>query len=161
MAAPITTATPSPRTTTPKPPSSPSPHHHPAATPPRCHAIPIIIIIIPSPSSCHHHRDIIPPPPPGGGMSVTLPDIFPLRHIFWGVTYMAKIQEVISNVADNFGPIFDTEPLQKVHNTNDDYNVFSNVRQHLKQPKFVNDTYLVEQGYPNMTSDSSDMSGRG
>ncbi|GKF41515.1 hypothetical protein Tco_0124857, partial [Tanacetum coccineum] len=51
MAAPITTATPSPRTTTPKPPSSPSPHHHPAATPPRCHAIPIIIIIIPSPSS--------------------------------------------------------------------------------------------------------------
>ncbi|GJR48368.1 hypothetical protein Tco_1316471 [Tanacetum coccineum] len=72
MAAPITTATPSPRTTTPKPPSSPSPHHHPAATPPRCHAIPIIIIIIPSPSSCHHHRDIIPPPPPGGMSGIVL-----------------------------------------------------------------------------------------
>nr|GEX00611.1 putative ribonuclease H-like domain-containing protein [Tanacetum cinerariifolium] len=27
--------------------------------------------------------------------------------------YMAQIQEVTSDVADNFGPIFDTEPLQK------------------------------------------------
>ncbi|GJW38589.1 hypothetical protein Tco_0064434 [Tanacetum coccineum] len=50
--------------------------------------------------------------------------------------YMAKIQEVIPDAADNSGPIFDTEPLQK-------------------QSKFVNDTYLVEQG------DSSYMSNNG
>nr|GFA11345.1 hypothetical protein [Tanacetum cinerariifolium] len=30
--------------------------------------------------------------------------------------YMAKIQEVTPDVADNSGPIFDTDPLQKVQN---------------------------------------------
>ncbi|GJU52577.1 retrovirus-related pol polyprotein from transposon TNT 1-94 [Tanacetum coccineum] len=59
--------------------------------------------------------------------------------------YMAKIQEVTPDDADNSGPIFDTEPLQKVHNSDDDYNVFTNERQHPKQPESVNDTYLMEQ----------------
>ncbi|GKD36786.1 reverse transcriptase domain-containing protein [Tanacetum coccineum] len=46
--------------------------------------------------------------------------------------YMAKIQEVTPDVADNSGPIFDAEPLQK--------------------------TYLVKQGDTNITPYSSDMS---
>ncbi|GKC78148.1 hypothetical protein Tco_1128922 [Tanacetum coccineum] len=69
--------------------------------------------------------------------------------------YMAKIQEVIPDATDNSRPIFDTERLQKVHDSNDDYNVFANGRQHPEQPKSVNDTCLVEQG------DSSDMSNNG
>nr|GEY31850.1 hypothetical protein [Tanacetum cinerariifolium] len=75
--------------------------------------------------------------------------------------YMAKIQEVTPNAADNFGPIFDTEPLQKVLNDNDNYNVFSNGREHLEQPESVNDTYLEEQGNTNITIDSLDMSKNG
>ncbi|GJX55456.1 hypothetical protein Tco_0285353 [Tanacetum coccineum] len=58
-----------------------------------------------------------------------------------------------SDDADNFGSIFDTEPLE--NNSNDNYNVFANKIQHPEQPEFVNDTYLVEQG------DSSDMSNNG
>ncbi|GJY97925.1 hypothetical protein Tco_0514835 [Tanacetum coccineum] len=72
--------------------------------------------------------------------------------------YMATIQEVIPDAANNSGPIFDTKPLQKVHNSDEDYNVFANERQHPKQPKSVNDTYLVEQCDTNITFDSSDMS---
>ncbi|GJV61143.1 retrovirus-related pol polyprotein from transposon TNT 1-94 [Tanacetum coccineum] len=72
--------------------------------------------------------------------------------------YMAKIQEVTpDDVANNSGPIFDTEPLQKVHNCNNDYNVFANERQHPEQHESVNDTYLVEQSDTNITHDSSDM----
>ncbi|GKA75787.1 hypothetical protein Tco_0782165 [Tanacetum coccineum] len=75
--------------------------------------------------------------------------------------YMEKIQEVIPDAADNFEPIYDTEPLQKVHNSDDDYNVFANERQHLKQHKYDNDTYLMEQGNTNIIPDSSDMSNNG
>ncbi|GJX05195.1 retrovirus-related pol polyprotein from transposon TNT 1-94 [Tanacetum coccineum] len=57
--------------------------------------------------------------------------------------YMAKVQEVIPKDADNSGPIFDVKPLQEVHNSDDDYDVFANERQ---LPESVNDTYLVEQG---------------
>ncbi|GJS74826.1 hypothetical protein Tco_0707667 [Tanacetum coccineum] len=103
MAAPITTATPSPRTTTPKPPSSPSPHHHPAATPPRCHAIPIIIIIIPSPSSCHHHRDIIPPPPPGGMSGIVLT---PQGVLFRWTTATMGVSGWLSTAGDSRGCLF-------------------------------------------------------
>nr|GEU29875.1 hypothetical protein [Tanacetum cinerariifolium] len=42
--------------------------------------------------------------------------------------YMAKIQDVIQD-ADNSKPIFDIEPLSKVHNSDDDNNVFVNERQ--------------------------------
>nr|GFD12344.1 hypothetical protein [Tanacetum cinerariifolium] len=33
--------------------------------------------------------------------------------------YMAQIQEVSPDAADNFGPIFDTEPLQKIDHDDD------------------------------------------
>nr|GEU57390.1 hypothetical protein [Tanacetum cinerariifolium] len=71
--------------------------------------------------------------------------------------YMAQIQEVTPDAADNSGPIFDTKPLQKVQNDNDNYNVFSNDREHLEQPEFVNDTYIEEQGDTSITIDSLDM----
>nr|GEX52322.1 hypothetical protein [Tanacetum cinerariifolium] len=58
--------------------------------------------------------------------------------------YMAKIQEVSSDAADNSGHIFDTKPLKKVQNDNDNYNVFANDREHPKQPESVNDTNLEE-----------------
>ncbi|GJV31075.1 retrovirus-related pol polyprotein from transposon TNT 1-94 [Tanacetum coccineum] len=45
--------------------------------------------------------------------------------------YMAQIQEVTLDAADNSGPIFDTEPLQKVQNDDaDNYNVFANDQEH-------------------------------
>ncbi|GJY59454.1 hypothetical protein Tco_0459346, partial [Tanacetum coccineum] len=72
--------------------------------------------------------------------------------------YMAQIQEVTPDAADNFGPIFDVEPLQKVQNVNDNYNVFANDREHPEQPESVNDTYLKGQGGTNITIDSLDMS---
>ncbi|GJV65106.1 hypothetical protein Tco_1475934 [Tanacetum coccineum] len=75
--------------------------------------------------------------------------------------YMGKIQEATPDAADNSGPIFDDEPLQKVHSSDDNYNVFANERQHLEQPKYVNDTYLVEQGDTNIIHDSSYMSNNG
>ncbi|GKC94961.1 retrovirus-related pol polyprotein from transposon TNT 1-94 [Tanacetum coccineum] len=75
--------------------------------------------------------------------------------------YMAHIQEVTSDAADNSGPIIDVEPLQKVQNDNDNYNVFANDREHPEQPESVNDTYLVEHGDTNITIDSLDMSTNG
>ncbi|GJW53462.1 hypothetical protein Tco_0097547 [Tanacetum coccineum] len=75
--------------------------------------------------------------------------------------HMAKIQEVTPDAADNSGPIFDTEPLQKVQNDNDNYNVFANDKEHPEQPEFVSDTYLEEQGDTNITIDSLDMSTNG
>ncbi|GJT91998.1 ribonuclease H-like domain-containing protein [Tanacetum coccineum] len=60
--------------------------------------------------------------------------------------YMAQIQEVTSDAADNSGPIFNAEPLQKVQNNDDNYNVFAIVNEHPEQPESVNDTYLEEQG---------------
>nr|GEU65670.1 putative reverse transcriptase domain-containing protein [Tanacetum cinerariifolium] len=46
--------------------------------------------------------------------------------------YMAQIQEVTLHAADNSGPIYDTEPLQKVLN-NDNYNVFAIESEHPEQ----------------------------
>ncbi|GKB34956.1 hypothetical protein Tco_0879898, partial [Tanacetum coccineum] len=69
-----------------------------------------------------------------------------------------KIQEVTPDAADNSGPIFDVEPLQKVQNNDDNYDVFPNDREHPVQPESVNDTYLEEQGDTNITIDSLDMS---
>ncbi|GJV93761.1 retrovirus-related pol polyprotein from transposon TNT 1-94 [Tanacetum coccineum] len=71
------------------------------------------------------------------------------------------IQEVTPNAADNSGPIFDTEPLHKVQNNDDNYNVFANDREHLVQPESVNDTYLVKQGDTIINIDSLDMSTNG
>ncbi|GJR18362.1 retrovirus-related pol polyprotein from transposon TNT 1-94 [Tanacetum coccineum] len=72
--------------------------------------------------------------------------------------YMAKVHEVTPDDTDNSGPIFDTEPLQKVQNDNDNYNVFANDREHPEQPEYVNDTYPKEQRDTNITIDSLDMS---
>ncbi|GKC28183.1 hypothetical protein Tco_1035477 [Tanacetum coccineum] len=72
-----------------------------------------------------------------------------------------QIQEVTPNAFDNLRPIFDTEPLQKVQNNNDNYNVFSNDREHPEQPESINDTYLREQGDTNITINSMDMCNNG
>ncbi|GKE12289.1 hypothetical protein Tco_1415840 [Tanacetum coccineum] len=71
--------------------------------------------------------------------------------------YMAQIQEVTPDVVDISGPIFDTEPLQKVKNNNDNYNVFAIESDYLEQRESVNDTYLEEQGDTNITIDSLDI----
>nr|GEX98739.1 hypothetical protein [Tanacetum cinerariifolium] len=71
--------------------------------------------------------------------------------------YMAKLQEVTPDAADNSGSIFDTEPLQKVPN-NDNYNVFAIESEHPEQSKSVHDTYPIEQDERNMIIDSLDMS---
>ncbi|GKE21176.1 hypothetical protein Tco_1432688, partial [Tanacetum coccineum] len=68
-------------------------------------------------------------------------------------TYMAKIREVPT--ADS-GPTYDSEPLEKVH-SNVDYNVLAIDKQHPEQPKSINDTYVVETVYSNVTLDSLDM----
>ncbi|GJU59980.1 reverse transcriptase domain-containing protein [Tanacetum coccineum] len=75
--------------------------------------------------------------------------------------YMAQIQEVNPDTADNSGPIFDAGPLQKVQNDDDNYNVFANDREHPEQPESINVTYLNEHGDTNITTDSLDMSNNG
>ncbi|GKG47099.1 hypothetical protein Tco_0504296, partial [Tanacetum coccineum] len=67
-------------------------------------------------------------------------------------------QEVSPDAVDNSGPIFDAEPLQKVHNCENDYNLFANERQHPEQPESVNGIYLMEQCDTNITSNSLDLS---
>ncbi|GKB38638.1 retrovirus-related pol polyprotein from transposon TNT 1-94 [Tanacetum coccineum] len=69
--------------------------------------------------------------------------------------------KVTPDVADNSRPIFDAEPLHKVQNDNDNYNVFDNDKEHPEQPESVNDTYLEEQCDTNITIDSLDMSTNG
>nr|GEV83404.1 hypothetical protein [Tanacetum cinerariifolium] len=71
--------------------------------------------------------------------------------------YMAQLQEVTPDAADNSGPIFDTEPLQKVPN-DDNYNVFAIESENPEQSKSVNDTYPIEQDAHNVIIDSLDMS---
>nr|GEY06540.1 hypothetical protein [Tanacetum cinerariifolium] len=70
--------------------------------------------------------------------------------------YMAQIQEVSPDAADS-GPIFDSEPFQKVSN-NDHYNVFTIESEHPEQSEYVHDTYPIEQDEHNMIIDSLDMS---
>nr|GEY04293.1 hypothetical protein [Tanacetum cinerariifolium] len=71
--------------------------------------------------------------------------------------YMAQIQEVTPDAIDNFGPIFDAEPLQKVSN-DDNYNVFSIESEHPEQSKSIHDTYPIEKYEHNVIIDSLDMS---
>ncbi|GJX52386.1 hypothetical protein Tco_0280755 [Tanacetum coccineum] len=71
--------------------------------------------------------------------------------------YMAQIQEVTPDPIDNSEPIFDAEPLHKVQNNNDNYNVFAIENEHPEQPEFVNNIYLEEQGDTNITIDSLDI----
>nr|GEW47145.1 reverse transcriptase domain-containing protein [Tanacetum cinerariifolium] len=69
--------------------------------------------------------------------------------------YMAKLQEVSPDAADS-GPIFDTEPGQKVSN-NDHYNVFAIESEHLEQSEYVRDTYLIEQDEHNPPLDAASL----
>nr|GEW76173.1 hypothetical protein [Tanacetum cinerariifolium] len=69
--------------------------------------------------------------------------------------YMAKIQEVSPDAVDS-GPIFDTEPEQKVQN-NDHYDVFAIEYQHPEQSEFVHNTYLIEQDAQNVSIESVDI----
>ncbi|GJZ02341.1 hypothetical protein Tco_0520302 [Tanacetum coccineum] len=62
------------------------------------------------------------------------------------------------DAADNPGPIFDAEPLQKVQNDDDNYNVFAKEREHPEQPNSINDTYPDEQDEHNIIIDSLDIS---
>ncbi|GJY01409.1 hypothetical protein Tco_0359561 [Tanacetum coccineum] len=71
--------------------------------------------------------------------------------------YMAQIHEVTPDSVDNSGPIFDDEPMHKVQNNNDNYNVFAMENEHPEQPESSNDIYLTEQGDSNITIDSSDI----
>ncbi|GJS90366.1 hypothetical protein Tco_0773002 [Tanacetum coccineum] len=49
--------------------------------------------------------------------------------------YMAQIHEVTPDSVDNSGPIFDDEPMHKVQNNNDNYNVFAMENKHPEQPE--------------------------
>ncbi|GJS33229.1 hypothetical protein Tco_0531611 [Tanacetum coccineum] len=71
--------------------------------------------------------------------------------------YMAQIQEVTPDPVDNSRPIFDDEPMHKVQNNNDNYNVFAMENEHPEQPESSNDIYLAEQGDTNITIDSLDI----
>nr|GEU67440.1 ribonuclease H-like domain-containing protein [Tanacetum cinerariifolium] len=69
--------------------------------------------------------------------------------------YMAKVQEVSPDAVDS-GPIFDTEPEQKVQN-DDHYDVFAIECQHPEQSESVHKTYLIEQDAHNVLIESVDM----
>nr|GEX60297.1 hypothetical protein [Tanacetum cinerariifolium] len=69
--------------------------------------------------------------------------------------YMAKIQEVSPDAIDS-GPIFETEPEQKVQN-DDHYDVFAIECQHPDQSESIHKTYLIEQDAHNVIIDSVDM----
>nr|GFB57971.1 hypothetical protein [Tanacetum cinerariifolium] len=62
--------------------------------------------------------------------------------------YRAKVQEFSPDVVD-FGPIFDTEPEQKVQN-DDNYDVFAIECQHPEQSESVHETYLIQQDAHNV-----------
>ncbi|GJT16664.1 hypothetical protein Tco_0875370 [Tanacetum coccineum] len=68
--------------------------------------------------------------------------------------YMAQLQEVTPDSVDTSGPIFDDEPMHKVQNNNDNYNVFAMENEHPEQPESSNGIYLGEQGKPAIFSDS-------
>ncbi|GJR87814.1 retrovirus-related pol polyprotein from transposon TNT 1-94 [Tanacetum coccineum] len=53
--------------------------------------------------------------------------------------YMAQIHEVTPDSVDNSGPIFDDEPMHKVQNNNDNYNVFAMENEHPEQPESTQD----------------------
>nr|GFC43793.1 hypothetical protein [Tanacetum cinerariifolium] len=69
--------------------------------------------------------------------------------------YMAKIQEVSPDAVDS-GPIFDTEPEQKVQN-DDHYDMFAIECQHPEQSESVHKTYLIELDAHNVIIESVDM----
>ncbi|GKB36475.1 hypothetical protein Tco_0881417 [Tanacetum coccineum] len=84
------------------------------------------------------------------------------EHLSVGKTQQEKIfklsiQEVTPDPVDNSGTIFDDEPMHKVQNNNDNYNVFAIENEHPEQSESSNDIYLTEQGDTNITIDSLDI----
>nr|GEX35315.1 hypothetical protein [Tanacetum cinerariifolium] len=71
--------------------------------------------------------------------------------------YMAKLQKVTPDAADNSRPIFDTEPVQQVQPI-DNYNVFAIESEHHEQSESIHDTYPIDQDEHNVIIDSLDMS---
>ncbi|GJX05688.1 hypothetical protein Tco_0191604 [Tanacetum coccineum] len=71
--------------------------------------------------------------------------------------YNAHFKRLPPDSVDTSGPIFDDEPMHKVQNNNDNYNVFAMENEHPEQPESSNDIYLAEQGDTNITIDSSDI----
>ncbi|GJX58863.1 copia protein [Tanacetum coccineum] len=71
--------------------------------------------------------------------------------------YMAQIQEVTPDPVDSSRPIFNDDPMHKVQNNNDNYNVFAIENEHLEQPESSNHIYLAEQGDTKITIDSLDI----
>nr|GFB31931.1 hypothetical protein [Tanacetum cinerariifolium] len=69
--------------------------------------------------------------------------------------YMAKLQQVSPDVVDS-GPIFNTEPEQKVQN-DDHYDVFAIECQHTEQSESAHNTYLLKQDAQNVSIESVDM----
>nr|GFA94103.1 hypothetical protein [Tanacetum cinerariifolium] len=69
--------------------------------------------------------------------------------------YMSKIQEVSPDAIDS-GPIFNTEPEQKVQN-DDHYDVFAIECQHTEQSESVHNTYPIEQDAQHVSIESVDM----
>nr|GEX01162.1 retrovirus-related Pol polyprotein from transposon TNT 1-94 [Tanacetum cinerariifolium] len=70
--------------------------------------------------------------------------------------YMEKIQEVSLDATDS-GPIFDSEPVQKV-STDDHYNVFAIESEHPEQSESAHDTYPIEQDQHIVIINSLDIS---
>ncbi|GJV06923.1 uncharacterized mitochondrial protein-like protein [Tanacetum coccineum] len=68
-----------------------------------------------------------------------------------------QLQEVTPDHVDNSGLIFDDEPIHKVQNNNDNYNVFAMENEHPEQPESSNDIYLAEHSDTNITIDSLDL----
>nr|GEY58754.1 hypothetical protein [Tanacetum cinerariifolium] len=69
----------------------------------------------------------------------------------------ASHREKMLLYAVDYGPIFDSELMQKV-STDDHYNVFAIESEHPKQSESVHDTYPIEQDEYNVIIDSLDMS---
>ncbi|GJR91391.1 integrase, catalytic region, zinc finger, CCHC-type containing protein [Tanacetum coccineum] len=74
--------------------------------------------------------------------------------------YMEKIQEVIQDDADNYGPIFDTKPLERYITIMITIMCLP-MRDNIEQPESINDTYVMEKDDRKITPDSSDVSGNG
>ncbi|GJZ51605.1 retrovirus-related pol polyprotein from transposon TNT 1-94 [Tanacetum coccineum] len=49
--------------------------------------------------------------------------------------FMVQVQEITPDQVDNSGPIFDDEPMHKVQNNHDNYNVFAMENEHPEQPE--------------------------
>ncbi|GKE73435.1 hypothetical protein Tco_1535476 [Tanacetum coccineum] len=113
----------------------------------------------------HNLRIILLDPTEAHGMTDRV-DIMRIRGQSSTLHVHGKDSKVSLDAVDNYGPIFDSKPLQKVQDCDDNYNVFTNDvfdndSEHPGQPNSKNDTYPVEQGDNHITLDSSNMSNNG